>query len=78
LRKGAGIDEQLNDEEEYEPLPDRCLNANNGVVETRPDENTSDDLVRDLDNDVGDDECFPRVRLAWSFSDLIECPLGQE
>ena len=54
------------------------LNAHDGVVEASPDEDSCEDLVGDLDDDVGDDEGFPGVSFAGPFSDLVERSLRDE
>lgn len=68
----------MNDEEQNENLSVGALDAYDGVVEAAPDKNARDDLVWDLDDDVGDDKGLPRVCLAWPFSDFVERPLSDE
>lgn len=48
------------------------------TVESSKDQDTGNQLVRPLDDNVCEEERFPAVRLARSFSDFIERSLGDE
>jgi len=74
----AGVDEELDHVQQYDTLTCRGLNAFNGVVVRAEDEETENDLVGDLDDDVGDDEGFPTVGFAWAFADLVQGALCDE
>lgn len=74
----TGVDEELDDEEKNKTLALRILDSDNGVVEAGKDEDTSDDLVWDLDDNVGDDESLPGVRFAGTLADFVERSLGDK
>ena len=79
MGEGAGVDEELDGEEQDQGLPGpRGLGADDGVVEAREGEDAGEGLVGDLDGDVGDQEGLPRVGLAGALADLVEGSLGDE
>lgn len=71
LCEGARVDEQLDDKQKNQALANGALDANNRVVETGKDEHTSHDLVRNLNSDIGNDECLPGVCFAWTLPNLV-------
>ncbi|TKW53776.1 hypothetical protein CTA1_1208 [Colletotrichum tanaceti] len=76
--EGAGVDEELDGEEQHQDLAGGGLDADDGVVEAGPDEEAGEDLVGDLDNDAGEHEGLPGVGLAGPLADLVEGALGDE
>jgi hypothetical protein len=51
--EGAGVDEELDDEEQDQTLAYRVLDADDGVIEGGEGEDAREDLVGDFDDDVG-------------------------
>ena len=78
LREGAGVDEELDAEEEDEALALGALDSGDGIVEAAEDDDAGYDLVGDLDDYVGHYEGFPGVGFAGSFADFVEGTLGDE
>lgn len=79
MRKGAGVYEQLDDEEQDEALAGRCLAcADNGIVKARICEYAREDLIGNLDDDIGDEERLPGIRLGRALTNFVERSLGDE
>lgn len=78
MGEGARVDEKLDDEKQDEALAGGVLDADNGVVEAGEGEDAREDLVGDLDDDVGDQEGLPRVDLAGALTDFVERALRDE
>jgi hypothetical protein len=76
--KRAGVDEKFDQEEQNHTLSQRRLDSLNSVVVRTEDQNSQDNVVRDLDNDIGQDKGLPGVRFAWSFTDFVERALVDE
>jgi hypothetical protein len=77
--KCAGIEKELESEEEDEALLYGTLSGTeNWKVEACVNEDASDNLEGNFDDDIGNEEGFPGVSLAWAFSNLVELPLGDE
>jgi len=74
----AGVDEELNEEEQDQSLLQRSLNTLDSVVVRAKDEDSQDDVVRNFNHDVGQDEGFPRVGFAGTFSDFVQRALVDE
>ena len=72
MSEGAGVNEELDAEEQDEALALRALHADDGVVEADVGNNARKDLVRELDDDVGDHEGLPVVHLSRPFTDLVK------
>lgn len=78
MGEGGCVNQELDSVKHDQNLANRALNADDGIVEASPDEDTSDDLVGDFDDDVGEHECLPGVGLAGAFADLVEGALCDE
>lgn len=59
MRKGTGVDKELDDKEKDQPLLGRALDAHNWVVEAGVNENRSNDLIGNFHDDISNDECLP-------------------
>jgi hypothetical protein len=68
----AGVDEELDEEEKNHALSDRGLNSLNGVVVGTEYQNSQDNVVRDFNYNVGQNEGLPGVCFAGSFTDFIK------
>ena len=81
IRNGthAGKNEELDAEQQNQSLPFRILvSAKNRKVVRCKHENTKQDLVWNLDEDVGDEKSRPAVGFAWALSNLVHGALGYE
>jgi hypothetical protein len=76
--KCAGVDEEFDQEEQNHTLSQRGLNSLDSIVVRTEDQNSQDDIVRDLNNDVGQDEGLPGVCFARSFTNLVKRTLVDE
>jgi hypothetical protein len=74
----ASVDEELDQEEKNHTLSQRGLDSLNGIVVRTEDQNSQDDVVRDFDYDVGQNEGLPGVRFARSLADFVERALVDE
>lgn len=74
----TGVDEEFNEEEQDQTLLQRSLDTLNSVVVRAKDEDGQDDVVRNFDHDVGQDEGFPGVGFAGAFPDFVERALVDE
>lgn len=74
----AGVDEELDEEEKDHTLSDRGLNSLNGIVVGTKHKNSQDDIVRDFNYDVGQDEGLPGVCFAGSFTNFVKRALVDE
>lgn len=54
------------------------VGAEDGEVETRPDDDRDEDLVGDLDEDVGEEEGFPGVGFGGPFAHFVQGALEDE
>ena len=73
MSKGACEDEELDEEQQDQSLPLRCLmSSEDGKVVRRVHQHSEQDLPRYLDNDVGDDEGGPAVGFAGPFPHFVE------
>ena len=78
MREGRGVDEEDDAEDQNQTLPLGTLYPNDGIVESRIYQDTSDDLIRPFDDDVGAEESLPAVRFARPLADFVEAALSNE
>lgn len=78
MGKGAGINEELDQEEKNNTLLQRSLNSLNSVVVGTKDQNGQNDVVRDFNNNIGEEEGLPGICFARSFADFVERALTDE
>lgn len=77
--KDAAVQEELHDEQQDQALPVRRLvRAHDGEVEAGVREHGADDLERELDDHVGEQEGLPRVGLAGTLADFVQLALRDE
>ena len=74
----AGVDKEFDEEEKDHALSERGLNSLNGIVVGTEYQNSQDDVVRDFNYNVGEDESLPGVCFARSFTDFVKRALVDE
>jgi hypothetical protein len=76
--KCAGVDEELDQEEQNHTLSQRGLDTLDSIVVRAEDQNGQDNVVRDLNNDVGKNEGLPGVCFAGSLANFVKRTLVDE
>lgn len=83
--EGRGEEEELPDQQEHEPGAGghavggrRVVVQPDGVVPGEEDEHGHERIPGQLDDNVGDHECLPAIRLARALAHLVEGALGDE
>lgn len=76
--EGAGVDEELDAEDEDLALLEGRLDAFDGVVVGCEDQDAEDDVVGDFDDDLSSHECDPGVGFGRAFADFVEVALSDE
>lgn len=59
MSKGTGVNKELDDEEQNQDLANGVLDADDGIVGTSEDNDSSKNLVWDFDDDIGNEEGLP-------------------
>ena len=77
--ESRGEDEELNAEEKHEALAfGRLVVSEDWEIPGGPSENAKEDLIRNFNGDIGDEEGDPGVCFGRAFTDFIERTLSHK